>query len=544
MDSDAIHRFVIPLMEVLAAGLFAGIVCRRFNISMLIGYLIVGGVVGQGSLHLISDTEHNLELLAEAGVLFLLFSVGIEFSLDQLYKISQKMLVGGLTQMLLVAIPLLLCCRAFGMTWPAAILAGFAGSLSSTVLVFKALSEIGQATAPHGRLAISVLLFQDVALIPLLLMIPLLTGKGEPPTASTYFWLVVHSLAFLTCVFVVRSLLARFVVDQFVKLRSVELVALSAICLLGFTGLAADGFGLPPAIGALAAGVMLSGQRISHQVDTVLLPFRELFSVVFFVTLGMLLQPFAFLAEPLLLIVGLVAMLLLKTCAAAIALKLTGLDWKSAFGMGMGLSQLGEFSFLLVAKGMTEGLIDKINYNRMLFIAMCSLLATPVLMRQGLKLVAQDWNETMQPIDLAPAERSRPVALVIGLGPIGQRVVRWLHNTNFELHLIDLSPVNLYGFAQQGIATYSGNAAEPRLLKLAGVERTTLAVVTVPHDQVGLQIVASLKQLRPGINIFVRCRFEANIAAFEKAGATAVISEEQEAGQRLTEVCEKLIRTD
>lgn len=544
MDSAAIHRFVIPLMEVLAAGLFAGIVCRRFNISMLIGYLIVGGVVGQGSLHLISDTEHNLELLAEAGVLFLLFSVGIEFSLDQLYKISQKMLVGGLTQMLLVAVPLLLCCRAFGMSWSAAVLAGFAGSLSSTVLVFKALSEIGQATAPHGRLAISVLLFQDVALIPLLLMIPLLTGKGEPPTAATYFWLVVHSLAFLTCVFVVRSLLSRFVVDLFVKLRSVELVALSAICLLGFTGLAAEGFGLPPAIGALAAGVMLSGQRISHQVDTVLLPFRELFSVVFFVTLGMLLQPFAFLAEPLLLMVGLVAMLLLKTCAAAIALRLTGLDWKSAFGMGMGLSQLGEFSFLLVAKGMAEGLIDRDNYNRMLFIAMCSLLATPILMRQGLKLVAQDWNETMQPLDLAPVERSRPVALVIGLGPIGQRVVRWLHNTNFELHLIDLSPVNLYAFAQQGIATYSGNAAEPRLLRLAGLERATLAVVTVPHDQVGLQIVASLKQLRPEITIFVRCRFEANIASFETAGATAVISEELEAGQRLTEVCEKLIRTD
>jgi monovalent cation:H+ antiporter-2, CPA2 family len=456
MHGEELHQLVAEIMVVLAAGLFSGVVCRRLNISLLVGYLVVGAVIGNGALGLVVDSERNLEVLAEAGVLFLLFSVGIEFSIDQLQKISRYMLIGGTTQMLLVAIPLLLVCRLFGLSWPAAALAGFAGALSSTILVFKALSEVGQATAQHGRLAISILLFQDVALVPLLLLVPLLTGTGPTPNAMTYVLLVGKSLLFLGCVWGLRQVVTRFVIGQLVELRSVELVALFAVCLLGFTGLVAELFGLPPAIGALAAGVMLSGQRLSQQADTVLLPFREMFSVVFFVTLGMLLRPFEFFTEPLLLIGGFAAMIVLKTGAASVALRLTGLDWKSAFGMGLGLSQLGEFSFLLVAKGVAEGLIDRVNYNRMLFIAMCSLLATPVLLRQGLKFVAQEWNENTATVDVHRPPDRRPLALVIGLGPIGQRVVQWLTESNFQANLIDLSPVNLYRFAQEGLSTFSG----------------------------------------------------------------------------------------
>uniref|UniRef100_A0A7C2P3V0 Sodium:proton exchanger n=1 Tax=Schlesneria paludicola TaxID=360056 RepID=A0A7C2P3V0_9PLAN len=544
MHGKELHQLVAEIMVVLAAGLFSGVVCRRLNVSLLVGYLVVGALIGNGALGLISDSEHNLEVLAEAGVLFLLFSVGIEFSVDQLQKIGHTMLLGGTTQMLLVALPLMLICRLFGLSWPAAALSGFAGALSSTILVFKALSEVGQATAQHGRLAIGILLFQDIALIPLLLLVPLLTGKGPTPDAMTYALLAVKSLLFVGCVWGVRQLLSRFIIVPLVQLRSVELVALFAVCLLGFTGLGAEVFGLPPAIGALAAGLMLSGQRLSQQADSVLLPFREMFSVVFFVTLGMLLRPFEFFAEPLLLLCGFAAMIALKTGAATVALRFTGLDWQSAFGMGLGMSQLGEFAFLLVAKGVAEGLIDRVNYNRMLFIAMCSLLATPVLLRRGLKFVAAEWNEATATVEVHRPPDSRPLALVIGLGPIGQRVVQWLTATNFQVNLIDLSPVNLYRFAQEGHSTFSGDAADLRILKLADVEHAALAVVTVPRDDIALQIIASLKQVRPDLNIFARCRFEASVTAFEAAGATAVVSEEIEAGHRLTEICERSIRMD
>lgn len=538
MHGEVVRGLIVDIMIVLASGLVAGMICRRLNISMLIGYLTVGVLIGNGGLGLISDREHYLEDLAHAGALFLLFSVGIEFSVEHLRKMSRYVLVGGSLQMILVGVPLIIACRIDGMSWNAAVLAGMAGALSSTILVFKALSEVGQATAPHGRRAMGILLFQDLALVPLLLLVPLLTGKGEPPSVAMFLLLAGKSALFLACVYVIRLVTSRFLIQLVASLRSVEVVTLFAVCLLGFAGLLADLVGLPSAVGALAAGVILSGQRLSQQADTVLLPFREMFSVVFFVTLGMLLRPSAFFAEPLLLTVGFIAMITLKTGAATVALRATGLDWKSSLGMGMGLSQLGEFSFLLVATGVAAGLIDAKNYNRMLFIAIASLIATPQLLRRGLRLVTNEWNEAVGGEEALAFSDDRPQALVIGLGPIGQRVVDWLTAANYHVCLVDLSPMNLYRYAQHGFHTVAGDAADQRILGLAHVERAAIAIVTVPQDDIALQIIASLKQARPELNVFARCRFSANITHFEKAGATAIVNEEMEAAHRFEELCE------
>ena len=178
--------FIVDLLIVLAAGLVSGIVCKRIGVSLLAGYLIVGAVIGNSVLGLVSQENHELEYLARAGALFLLFSVGIEFSLEELVRLSRYFLVGGAVQMLAVALPLSAICLAFGMPWNGAILAGFAGALSSTVLVFKGLAEWGQTASPHGRRAIGILLFQDVALVPLMLLIPLLTEAGTPPSIASY----------------------------------------------------------------------------------------------------------------------------------------------------------------------------------------------------------------------------------------------------------------------------------------------------------------------------------------------------------------------
>ncbi len=186
MHGEVVRGLIVDIMIVLASGLVAGMICRRLNISMLIGYLTVGVLIGHGGLGLITDRDHYLEELAHAGALFLLFSVGIEFSVDHLRKMSRYIVVGGSLQMILVAVPLVIACRIDGLSWPAAALAGSAGALSSTILVFKALSEVGQATAPHGRRAMGILLFQDLALVPMLLLVPLLTGTGESPDVMTF----------------------------------------------------------------------------------------------------------------------------------------------------------------------------------------------------------------------------------------------------------------------------------------------------------------------------------------------------------------------
>lgn len=539
MEHPEVKEFVKDLLIILGAGLSAGVVCRKLKLSLLIGYLVVGSVIGVGGLNWIPAEDHQMELLAETGALFLLFAVGIEFSRSELAKLGKYLVSAGPIQMLAVAVPLTLVARWMGMEWNAAILAGSAGALSSTVLVFRALIEIGQTATPHGLRALGVLLFQDIALVPLLLLVPLLIGGGEPPTLLDYAELGLKSLLFIAMVIIVRSLLHRFVIAMMAELRSVEIVVLFALCVLGGTCWGAYQLGLPPAIGALAAGVSLSGTRLTKQIDTILLPYRETFAAVFFVTLGTLLRPAAFFDEPVLLTLGLIGMLTLKSLAAAIALKVSGLNWKAALGMGLGLAQLGEFSFLLVSKGVNAGIISDNDYNRMLFIALGTLILTPLLLKLGLRWTSNDVAITKVMTRTSSIERGdKRRAVVIGIGPIGRQLANRLNNLGIELVLIDLSPINLHPFAQQGISTLAGDARDASVLEKAQIDRSGLVVVAIPTDDLALQVLRNVRKVNRQVTILVRCRFEASIGQLTGAGATHVVSEEHEASGPLLRWCE------
>lgn len=325
------------------------------------------------------------------------------------------------------------------------------------------------------------------------------------------------------------------------RLRSVELVVLFALSLLGGACFGAFALGLPPAIGALAAGIMLSGNRLSKQVDTIVLPFRETFAAVFFVTLGTLLNPLAFFHEPLLLTVGLVGMLALKSAAAALALKLNDLRWPAALGMGLGLAQLGEFSFLVLAEGVGHGVITSADYNRMLFVALGTLSLTPLMLRYGLRWtgVAADEQDEVEHI----RHGDTPVrhALVIGIGLIGRQIASRLEIMGVDVCLVDLSPINLHLFAQQGFDTVAGDARDPAVLARAQAGLCHLVVVSVPDDEVAKQVVRAVREVNRTNAIAVRCRYQSNIDRLKKASATVVISEEAEASGALLRRCEKIV---
>jgi CPA2 family monovalent cation:H+ antiporter-2 len=531
---------VQDLMIVLAAGWLAGVVCRKLNGSLLIGYLAVGALIGEGALGLVSQAQHEMQQLAEVGALLMLFAVGIEFSLDELVRLSRFFFVGGSIQMVAVSAPLTIAARIAGFSWSGALLVGTAGALSSTVLVFRALAELGYAGSAVGKRAVGILLFQDVALVPLLLLVPLLTGNGPAPTLWSLGRLAGMSLLFVLGVLAVRAVLRRWAVNLLLGLRSVELVVLFAVVMLGAMSWVAASMELPAAVGALAAGIALGGNRLSKQIDTIVLPFRETFSAVFFVSLGMMLDPRLFLREPLLLLVGLVCMVTLKALSAGVALRCVGLSWRSALGMGLGLSQLGEFSFLLVAQGVSEGLVDRLQYGRMLFIALGTLLATPWLLRLGLR-----WTEDERPgeeqgggVDL---ESGLPKVALFGIGLIGRQLSSRLESSGAEVCLVDLSPVNLYPFAQQGFRTIAGDARDPAVLENADVKDSRLVVVAVPDDLVAIDIVRAVRLQAPQVPILVRCRYELNRQTVMQAGATRVVTEEAEAAGRLLQHCENLL---
>jgi len=488
----------------------------------------------------VATQRHDVELLAEAGALLLLFSVGIEFSLAELARLWRHFLVGGSVQMTLVAVPAALAARALGWSWSAAVLAGAATALSSTVLVFRALHEVGQVGSAHGRRGLGILLFQDVALVPLLLLLPLLKGDGESIPLARLAVLGMSTLLFVGGVALAKRLVQDAIVPWLARLRSVETVVLFAVVMIGGGGWVAAQLELPPAVGSLAAGLVLSDNRLSHQIESILLPFRETFAAVFFVTLGMLLKPFSFFDEPVLLTSAIVGVLALKTVAAAVALRLTHLAWPRAWGMGLGLSQLGEFSFLLMGKGLIYGVIEPDDYNRILFIAIATLVLTPSLLRRGLTFAAGKEHDLAAPeahVDLAEAP-----ALVIGIGPIGRQVTSRLELLGLDVCLLDLSPINLQPFAQLGFRTCVGDARDQAVLERVGVQRSRLAVVCVPNDDIALAIVRTLRAASRELKVIVRCRLLAKVRDLERAGADGVISEEAEASGPLIEMCERWLQ--
>ncbi|MGE3779699.1 MAG: cation:proton antiporter [Pirellulaceae bacterium] len=543
METAIVSQLILSLLVILGTGLAAGILCKHIGLSLLVGYLLVGAAIGQGGLGLVSRESSYLEYLAHAGALMLLFSIGIEFSLEELVRLSRYLLVGGVIQMAAVAGPLTVTAAAFGMGWRAALLAGTAGALSSTVLVFKALNEWGESSSPHGRRAIGILLFQDIALVPLLLLVPLLTGEGRPPEAIDYLLLGLKSVLFVTSVIALRAGISRWGVPLLARMRSVELVVLFALCVLGGVCYSSYQLGLPPPVGALAAGVTLSGSRLSNQIDTILLPYRESFAAIFFVSLGTLLDPFTFIDEPLTIAAGLAGMLLLKSAAGALALRATGLGWRASCGMGLGLAQLGEFSFLLVLQGVQHQLISIGDYNRMLFIALGSLVLTPLLLRWGLRWTdnePQSGGRGGPPTSLVGPETLRR-AIVIGIGPIGRQLASRLEMLGFDTCLVDLSPINLYPFAQQGFHTIAGDARDKDVLDRAGAKHARLVIVSVPVDDTALQIVRSIRESTTHPFLLVRCRYQATVASALKLGAQAVVSEEAEASQALLRQCEQVV---
>lgn len=519
--------FLRELLIVLAFGLLAGLICKRLRIPTLVGYLVAGSFLGHGALGWASRETHEIEYLAEAGVFLLLFSIGLEFSFDELARLRRPILLGGLTQMLACGVPAGIVLYLLDFPPVASVLLGAAVSFSSTVLVFKALSEAGHADTPHGRRAIGILLFQDAALVPLLLLTAVLTG--EPPTATDYMWLVAASAMFLLAILALRYLLTDWLVPLLSSHRSLELTVLFSLVVLGAVTMFASTLGLPPAVGAFAAGLCLGGNRFSGQFDALLLPFRETFAAVFFVSLGLLMNLTQVIHEPLIVLGGIAALLVLKTLAATLALWLTALPPRQSLGMGIGLAHVGEFAFVLLLEAFHEQLVRDVTSERFIAIGVGTLILSPLLMQYGLRFArlrpegeqAEAALETLRTAGQAPGR-----AMVIGLGPVGQSVASQLETMGYELTLVDRSPINVHALAQLGAHTLAGDATEAQLLDAAETSTFELIVICVPDDDISLRVVQQVRQRNTAARILVRCRYASTVAKLKRAGADIAVSEE------------------
>jgi CPA2 family monovalent cation:H+ antiporter-2 len=510
--------------------------------------------------------EHILlDNLAHLGANLLLFAIGLHFSPSELAKLWKFFLVGGVIQMFGVIGAITGFVVLFGGDWKVGLMIGSAISLSSTVLVFKSLEDMGQATSPSGVRAIAILLFQDVAVVPLLVIIGILAalaagvsgGGGDviPSHLALFLGLGVDprsqlvslgtgSVIFMVVVFCARFLFVRYGAPYIQGLRSVELLVLFTMVLLIGVSWVAFLLGLPGALGALAAGVILSETRLTTQITAITISLRETFSAIFFVSLGALFDPSSLFANPLLTMGALVGCLFVKTFAAAVAFRVLGLDFVSALAMGLGLSQLGELSFVLLSNGLSMRLIDNETYQCVLFVALTSIILTPVFLNFAIRIIPAHVHDP-ELDDSGGDDRflgqTKRKAVVVGVGPIGGQVAAYLESSGFDVGLIDMNPVNLHRFAQHGFRTISGNAADVATLRLIEAHNSTLIVVAIPDDLLIFEVIEAARRLNDHCLLVSRCRFKDNRERLMKRGADIVICGETELGNAMIKAVKKLL---
>ncbi len=417
-----------------------------------------------------------------------------------------------------------------------AIVIGGAFALSSTAIVVKQLAEQNELNLQHGRLAIAVLLFQDLAVIPFLILIPGLAHGLDTQFATQLLWAFAKGTLAVIVILAFGRWLLRPLFHQIATTRSAELFTLAVLLFTLAAAWSTAALGLSLALGAFLAGMMLAETEYRHQVEADIRPFRDILLGLFFVTVGMLLNPQTVLHHGWLLIASVIGLLVFKTVLVTLLARFLGSDRASALRTGMVLNQGGEFGFALLALGLAQGVIRPTHAEFGLAVIVLSMLASPLCIRYSGVLSAR-----LYPQDDSAAEHDRLQhdigkqqlhlenhVLLIGYGRVGQNVARFLEPAGYQFVALDLDPVRVKHAREAGDPAYYGDGTNPAVLKAAGLEQARIVVITYFSIPVALKILEHVKKMRPEIPVLVRTRDDAELEKLMQAGATEVIPETME----------------
>src|SRR5712671_7739117 len=406
------------LAVIFAGSLLVILVFYRLKLPALPGFIVAGILLGPNALGLVSDPR-DVEGLAEVGVILLLFTIGIEFSLSRLKEMGRQILVGGFAQMGFTILATVAAGLAFLGNWRVALFLGFLIALSSTAIVLKVMTDKGEIDAPHGRLATGILIFQDLCVVPIMLVLPFLAGKAEGGVTGLLIALGKAALVVVVVIIAARTIVPR-ALKEILKTRSRELFLIAVILIGTLTALGTAAAGASLALGAFLAGLIISESDYGHQAMAELLPFRDVFISLFFVTVGMLVQVGFLRDHPALALLGVAAIMSGKSVLAALGPALLGYSGRVALLAGLAVSQIGEFSFVLARQGRGTGLLPEGLYQSFLAVAVLTMLVTPFLLQSGPALL--DGLERLVPLDrLLPG--LRPGKIAVAEQPLTDHVI-------------------------------------------------------------------------------------------------------------------------
>ena len=516
------------LLIILASSLVVIALFQRLRLPPVLGYLCVGLMIGPTAFNWVNESE-ELPDLAELGVVFLLFSLGLEFSLSKMLALRKVVFRLGSQQVLLTALLLGGLLMLLGLSATPALLLGAGLSLSSTAIVSKELGSLGEIFSSHGQNAIAVLLFQDVVAVLLLTLVPVFAGSSD----QAWYWALPVTLGKTVVLFFGLLLASRWLLPRLfhevAAARSPELFVLLALVIVLLTAWLTHLLGLSPALGAFLAGMLLGESHYRHQIEADIRPFRDILLGVFFVSIGMLIDLQLFASHGLLILGLTLGLLVIKGCVVALLVRWRGSDAETAWRSGLALAQGGEFCFALMALMQQNELMPAEIGGLLLAATFCSMLLTPLLLRAAPRIALRlhrKPNEEAKLEEISALNAGLHSHVVIcGYGRVGQSIGRFLRHAQQPYIALDNDPVRVQEAGVSENCVHYGDSRRGELLVAVGLERARLLVIAVDQADIALLILKEARRFNPAVPILVRTRDDSQLTELKAAGASEVVPE-------------------
>ncbi|MFS4417574.1 monovalent cation:proton antiporter-2 (CPA2) family protein [Maribacter sp. 2307ULW6-5] len=531
----------IPLLQdILVLLVFSVVIVfmlQRLKLPSVIGFLVAGVIIGPYGLSLVTAVE-QVEILSEIGVILLLFVIGMELSIKQLASIKKTVFVGGFLQMGITLVVAGLIYYFLGNSWNESLFIGFLFSLSSTAIVLKTLQDQHEMNTPHGRNALAILIFQDIIVVPMMLITPLIAGASGDLGGS------ILSLLLKTAVVIVLTvLLARYVVPELMhavaKTNSKELFLLVTVTLCFAVAFITSEAGLSLALGAFMAGLIISESEYSYQATSVILPFRELFISFFFVSIGMLLDLNFFFQNILVICLLVIAVFVVKSLAAGIAVAVLNYPKKTVILTGLSLFQVGEFAFVLSKVGIENNLLDADTNQYFLSVSIVSMLLTPFVIIFSENMAKRvigvseklGYGNTVDPnaaLAELPGRELNNHLVIIGYGINGSNLAKAAADSNIPYVAIEMNAETVKRERQKGVPILYGDATQHHILEKAHLEDARVAVIAISDNHGTKVAIKNVRSQSESLYLVVRTRYVKETSELMALGADIVIPEEFE----------------
>lgn len=512
---------------------------NRFKIPSVVGYLVAGIIAGPFALGLVKDS-HQIEILAEIGIVLLLFSIGIEFSLKTLLKVKSMIFIGGTVQIVFTTVSISAIAILFGASLRESAFIGLLVSLSSTAIVLKVIQDNGTVDTPRGRISLAILILQDLAIVPLIIFIPLLAGEDTGSTAPIW-WQILRVILVIVTVFISARYLVPKLLYRVAGTRNNEIFLLAVLVLAFSVAFITSLTGVSLALGAFLAGMVISESDYNHHTLGNILPLILVFTSFFFLSVGMLLD-IRFLLDHLAIIIGLTFLVIVvKSIMAFLPVVWLGYPARIAWASALTISQVGEFSFILSKLGRDLSLLSPDRYQLFLSVSVLSMASSPLFIKNANKisdlLMILPWPErwvtgrksstVKEKIDLEDH------IVIVGFGLNGTNIANIADEIAIPTVIIEMNPETVRREQLKGRKIFLGDATQLSTLELSSIEHARVLVLTIPHRGGNRRIAEMARQLNPHITIIVRARYVTETKPLKLKGANIVITEEFETSVEL-----------